>query len=165
MLQEPALDVGQLIGEVAKRHNILLGTDEPYFIMLTLNELVVSRYVEFILRHIEAVRDQTAIDRADQLEAAKKLGESIVTAAAEYVASQHRASVTEHSDALARAATIEQYTIEAQARSARKVIFWSAVIAGLTGCVFLGAVLASWVLAPSPARLLHCPHLAAGGEP
>lgn len=108
MLKRPDISVDDLIAEAAKRHNILLGPDEPYFVMLTLNELVVSRYVAFLLNQIEAARGQATLDRAEQLEAAKKLGESLVTAAADYVAKQRRASVEELTEALTRAASAER---------------------------------------------------------
>jgi predicted DNA-binding protein (UPF0278 family) len=69
------MDVQKLIGEVARRHNVLIDSSDPIFLTVTLNELLVDEYVKAVReaiasgeravekasrRHVEEVKRATA---------------------------------------------------------------------------------------------------------
>jgi hypothetical protein len=82
------MDVQRLIGEVAKRHNVLLGPNDPILVTLTLNELILADYIERVHALLVAAQDQTSASTAQQMEAAKEIASKLITGAAGYVADQ-----------------------------------------------------------------------------
>jgi hypothetical protein len=54
------MNVQDLIGEVAKRHNVLVDPQDPVFVAVTLNELLLAEHVQKV---------QVALDRAEQMTA------------------------------------------------------------------------------------------------
>jgi hypothetical protein len=85
-VEQPPLDVEALIAEVAKRHKILLAPEDPAFALVTLNELVLSRLVALLEARLAAMETTVSRSSVRQIETAKTIGESIITAAAAYVA-------------------------------------------------------------------------------
>jgi hypothetical protein len=85
-VDQPAFDVEALIAEVAKRHKILLAPEDPAFALLTLNELVLSRYVTLLEARLAGMESALGQISTKQIEVAKSIGENIITAAAAYVA-------------------------------------------------------------------------------
>lgn len=87
-----ALSVQELIGEVAKRHGLLLGPNDPILVTLTLNELIVGGYVDRVQAAIGDTLDQLSGAQAQHIEAAREIASAIVTRAADYGADQiHKA--------------------------------------------------------------------------
>lgn len=82
------LSVDALIGEVAKRHNLLLGKNDPILATVTLNELVVAAYVARIEESLKASLDQLSAAQVQHTETAKDIASAIVTRAADYGADQ-----------------------------------------------------------------------------
>lgn len=131
-----ALDLQALIGEVAKRHNVRLGADDPILITVTLNEAILAQHLELIRAVVEQAQNQTAAATAQQVAAIKEMGERLVTNAGGYVADR----VTEAGAALKAdlVAAIRAETARAQAaakvaRRAQWVAIWSAGAALLLG--------------------------------
>jgi hypothetical protein len=85
-VDQPAFDVDALIAEVAKRHKILLAPEDPAFALLTLNELVLSRYVTLLEATLAGMENKLSQMSAKQTEVAKAIGENVITAGAAYVA-------------------------------------------------------------------------------
>ena len=54
-----AEEIHRLIGEVAKRHRIILAPGDPLFVMLTLLELVTGRYLEKADAILKAERESS----------------------------------------------------------------------------------------------------------
>jgi hypothetical protein len=73
-------DVKALIGEVAKRHHVLLSEDDPVLVTLTLNELILTRAIAEIEAHIQSCKEQASVAAAEHIAASKALAEGIVTA-------------------------------------------------------------------------------------
>jgi hypothetical protein len=92
---EDLIDIERLIGEVAKRHNALLGRDDPIFMAVTLNELIIARALERIEATVEASQDQIAAGTAQQIAASKTIAASLITSAADHVAGQIAAAAAE----------------------------------------------------------------------
>lgn len=85
--------VKELIGEVARRHGVLLGQDDPILVSLTLNELIVGEYVARMERALVNSLDQLSGAQTQHIEAAREIASEIVTRAAEYGAGQIEVAV------------------------------------------------------------------------
>jgi selenocysteine-specific translation elongation factor len=114
--------------------------------VLSFNELVLQRYIAAVNKELAAAREQAKADRAEHLEAAKKLSENLITAAADYVAKQHRASIEEHKEILAKAAASHRQQIAVEAHAFRGIIAWPTAIAGLAALMSFAAFILSFVM-------------------
>ena len=85
-MEQAHFDREALIAEVAKRHKILLDPDDPAFALITINEIVLSRAIAIVEARLEAMERRLAQISEKQIEAAKAIGEAIITAGAVYVA-------------------------------------------------------------------------------
>lgn len=131
-----ALDLQALIGEVAKRHNVRLGTDDPILMTVTLNEAILAQHLEQVRAVVEEAQNQTAAATAQQVAAIKGMGERLVTNAGGYVAERvTEAGVALKADLVAaiRAETVRAQEAAAVARRAQWVAIWSAGAAVLLG--------------------------------
>ena len=85
-MEQPHFDREALIGEVAKRHKILLDPDDPAFALITINEIVLSRAIAIVEAKLEEMERLLAQISEKQTETAKAIGENIITASAAYIA-------------------------------------------------------------------------------
>ena len=92
---EPRLEIERLIGEVAKRHGVLIGRDDPVFMTITLNEIVLKHALHEMRAAVTAAQDEMAAGMAQQTAAAKTIGETIITAASAHVEAQLRAAAAD----------------------------------------------------------------------
>ncbi len=140
-------DVQRLIGEVAKRHNMLLGPDDPIFIGVTLNELVLARAMEQVQASVAAMLAEHALVSAQHREAAKAVAEQLITGAADYVAKEVKAAGGELEAAMRAAAREEIAQIRAASAGVHQMSRTAGRAAGIAVaavCLITGAVLASW---------------------
>ncbi len=139
-------DVKELIGEVAKRHHILLSEDDPVLVTLTLNELILTRAIVEIEAHIQACKEQASIAAAEHIAASKALAEDIVTAGAAYLAGELRVAVAEATAALgaAVAQSIERQPGPPSDRSAPSGWVWFGAGALLAGAISAITVAIAW---------------------
>jgi hypothetical protein len=141
---DPRQDIQSLIGEVAKRHSILIRPDDPAFVILTLNELWLERFTQRIETALENSQDQMTAQAVQQRETAKLLAEQAITGGADYVANTARAAIDEfRTVAAGELAALRQAAADTQRE--RHGVLWAvalllavAVIIGLAG-VWLGA--------------------------
>ena len=87
------IEIERLIGEVAKRHNALLGRDDPIFMAVTLND--IARALEQVQAAVEASQDQISAGTVQQIATAKTIAASLITSAADHVTVQVRAATAE----------------------------------------------------------------------
>jgi hypothetical protein len=144
------IDFDALRKEIAVRHSVLLGPDDPILVTVTLHDLVLGRYVEVLsaqnARHAKAL----SAALAEQVEQSKALGGRIITDAADYVSTQVREAVTSAiTDAgaklradldAAQSARRESAALAAEAGSARSTAIIAALGAGL--CAVFAAAMA-----------------------
>lgn len=135
-----ALDIQGLRAELAARHQVLLQVNDPIFLAVTLNDLVLSRYVEQIDALNKAARTEAEIALAHLLEGAKNAAAVIVTQSAQYIADQVRAKVEEE---LGRGISAAM-TCTSMAKMSARVARWAAVIALVAASVCVGVLVASW---------------------
>ena len=160
---DEAQEIQRLIGEVAKRHKIVLTDDEPVFVVLTIFKLVTERYLEKADQLLTSQREASVavIERAAA--AAKGQGEVLITSAADYVAKQVRGSMAELSEALTREAAAERARIEAAARNARRALWAGWVVLSVLFSIVIGTVIGVWLAPEVKERVWRCPGLAASG--
>ncbi len=82
-MPELPIDVTDLIGEVAKRHGIALGKDDPAFAIVTLNRLVLQSFLDEVVHRVGiAVADFEEAATRVQTAAGRKIGADVRDAAA-----------------------------------------------------------------------------------
>jgi len=145
------LDLNELRKIVAIKHNVLLSPDDPILVTLTLNELVLGRYLELVNQHSEDAERRLASAIAEQLAAARASAGAIITDAADYVETQVRQSV--HAAVLEADRQVQQHLADAQTasreiaqageatKSAKTIAVLSAVSAGFCAIIAITAAI------------------------
>ena len=87
--------IERLIGEVAKRHDLLLSRDDPVLVTVTLNELILAEALAQLQASLVEAKQEIAASAAKQIEASKTIAEQLITAAADYAAGEIRAAVAD----------------------------------------------------------------------
>lgn len=92
MMETPnfKLDKKEIIGLIAKEHKIKLSEDDPVFAAITLNEIVLGKYIEAISDRLEYHLSQATASHSLQSSEANRQAEIVVTQAAEYLTNQMR---------------------------------------------------------------------------
>jgi hypothetical protein len=85
-------DVDALIGEVAKRHNLLLRADDPILVTIALNELMLSKMLAQVEESAGVAERRLAAGAMLHVEASKESASHLITAAAQYVDDNIRAA-------------------------------------------------------------------------
>ncbi len=157
------LDIERIIGEVAKRHDLLLRRDDPILVSITLHDYLLARAMARIEATVATSQDQiaasTAQAHAQQLAASKRLGEQLVQAAAEHIAGEVRSAAGEAVDVI-RAAVVAELTMARQTREGmrqiRTTVWWASAIALVAATVAVTLAILSPLLDP-PRVLGECP--------
>jgi hypothetical protein len=139
--------VKQLIGEVAKRHNLLLPHDDPVFAILTLNELALGGLIERVEAAVEAAQDQVSAGAVQQREAATALAQQVISGGAEALAKANAKAAAELQAAIKATLADELAAVRraaAEAREARQSAWQAALAAAGVVCLLIGAAAASW---------------------
>ena len=134
---ETHFDREVLIAEVAKRHKILLDPDDPAFALNTINEIVLSRALAIVEAKFEALEQRLAQVAEKQTEAAKAIGENIITAATTYIADRLKESGADLLEKLGKTFFREQGPSET--RCAHRTIWICIAVAGAFAFGFLTA--------------------------
>ena len=169
---DPAEEIRRLVGEIARRHNIVVAPDDPLFVVLTMLELVAGRYLEKNEAALQAQREAwtDALDRAEAR--AKAVAEGLITAAAQYVAVTTRAPLAEYVEAIKAASAAEWAKIDAaaagmraQAKKARWVLWGSAISLAVLSAILIGTAIGAWLAPDTANRFSTCPRIMASAIP
>ncbi len=71
------MDVQQLIGEVARRHNVLVTPEDPIFVAVTLNELLLAQHVQELQAAVAAAARTAAAASFEGSKTAARLGDQV----------------------------------------------------------------------------------------
>ena len=143
-----ALDPAAIIGEVARRHRVLLSPDDPILVTVTLNEVIVARAAERVAELVNGAADQISAAAAQQQESARQSAEVLITGAAVYVAEQAQKAADELASRLRDAAAAEVARVEDAARRAeraRLLAVYTAAGAGAALTLIVGLLLGTLV--------------------
>ena len=87
--------ISELIAEVAKKHHVLLDKSDPILVTLTLNELLLKRYISDFQLKLDEYEQSIAILQSDSIEASKKIASQLITESGQYMKQQFQKSVDE----------------------------------------------------------------------
>jgi hypothetical protein len=141
------MDAQQLIGEVAKRHNVLVDPDDPILIVMTLNEILFTDYVQKMQAAVERENKSAALTTHQTIENAKRLASQLVSGGASYVSEHVRvagAALRQELERLVREARQSAQTAMAESARHRKASQWAAAVAIACAGLTLGTALALW---------------------
>lgn len=135
------LDFDEIRKEVAIRHNVLLGKDDPILATVTLNELVLARYLDLVSEQYDQGNRELAIALQQNIELSKETAGRVITEAANYVSDQLRQTVTDtikeagadlrRQIAEAQTARREAWEYAEYAKTAKTAALISVVLAGV----------------------------------
>jgi len=89
------IDINEIRKQVAIKHNILLGKDDPILVTVTINELVLSRYLDLANENYSDASRELTIALQQQQEQAKEIAGRIITDASDYVSEQMRETISD----------------------------------------------------------------------
>ncbi len=149
-------EIEEAIGEVARRHNLLLSPDDPLMVLVTLNEMILARMLETQQRALEAALDQISAGAAQQVDAARDVAGVVITGGADYVAGElRRATAALKIDLFAAVETAKAEARQAAdgARLAERRCWQIALALAVSVSLLLGAAATASLLPPdlSPA--------------
>ena len=153
------IEIERLIGEVAKRHNALLGRDDPIFMAVTLNELIIAHALEQVKAAVEASQDQISAGTVQQIATAKTIAASLITSAADHVAAQMRAAAADAAQQIQLAVADELRGARLAAKTAQKAGGTATLAAGIAiAAAAIVATLAAVLplLDPRPLSIADC---------
>jgi len=78
------VDLGDLRGELARRHGVKVSRDDPTLLIVTAFEIVAKKLMIEFEGSLERANDDMSALMAQQMESAKGVGVSLVEASAEY---------------------------------------------------------------------------------
>ena len=159
---DPDEEIRRIIGEVAKRHKIVVGPDDPTLAVLTMLELVAGRYLERADAMLQTQREGMlgAMERAAG--ASKTAVEGLVTAAAGYHVKTTRSSAVEMAATVTKAGAVALEKIELATKNAQWLLWisWASLIALVA--IAIGVGIGTWISPDAKTPALHCPAVAAG---
>lgn len=144
------IDFDEIRKEVAIRHNILLGKDDPILATVTVNELVLTRYLDLISERYDDANRTLTVTLQQHVDQSKETAGKIITDAANYVSDQLRQTTAEviqeagremrRQAADAQAASREALQGSRDAQVAKTSAVLAAGLAGLAAVVAVAAL-------------------------
>jgi hypothetical protein len=136
------MDVNEIIAEVAKRNRVILAPTDPVMVIATIAELQNEAGRKALATVVTEALDQVSAGTEQQIEAARKIGEAIITGAAQWSADQIR-QAGEHAAERVRAEVkaLDQHA----ARGERKAVYAASV--AVAAVILLVAAVAGYILA------------------
>ncbi|MGC3480185.1 conjugal transfer protein TraM [Pseudomonas aeruginosa] len=89
------IDIDEIRKQVAIKHNVLIGKDDPILVTVTINEMVLSRYLDLASERYSDANREITVALQQQQEQAKEVAGRVITDAAAYVSKQVRDAVGE----------------------------------------------------------------------
>jgi hypothetical protein len=145
------MDVQELIGEVAKRHNVLVDPKDPIFIAVTLNELLLEEHVRAVQAAVERAQTNIAAGSRHQVENAKQAATILMVDSAKYAAEQVRsagAHLHAQLEQLLQDATRAAQVAAAAAECHRLQSRWSAAVAVISASIAVASTCALLLRGP-----------------
>lgn len=144
------LDFDEIRKQVAIKHNVLLGKDDPILVTVTVSEMVLDRYLDLVSEHYADATRDLAVSMQQQVDQSKETAAKIITDASNYVSEQVRQAVSEaiveaggelkRQIAQAHSASRNAVVSERDAQSAKNGAFLAAVVAGAAALISIAAV-------------------------
>jgi predicted RecB family endonuclease len=146
-------DIERLIGEVARKHGLLLSRDDPVLVSVTLNEQILSHALGQVNDCLDKAKQEIGELSAKQTEAAKTIAEQLITAAAGYIADEVRAAAV---DINAKADSLSMTGAAPSSSSANQASWIVAAIAISAACISGAVAIAGPVFLENKLAFASC---------
>lgn len=145
------MNVQDLIGEVAKRHNVLVDPQDPIFVTVTLNELLLAEQVRKMQAALERAEKTAALASSRHLEVARRTAADLLADSSRHVSDQVRAAGSALRTQLLH--LVQQLIVAAEAAASetarqRKASRWAAAVAIGCACLVVVMAMATWIRGP-----------------
>jgi hypothetical protein len=135
------MDANEIIAEVAKRNRVVLAPTDPVMVVATIAELQIDAGRKALAKVVTEALDQASAGTEQQIEAARKIGETIITGAAAWSAEQIRKAGEQAAERVqAQVAALDQRA----SRAERTAIYAASVAVGAV--VLMVAGIAGYLL-------------------
>lgn len=84
------MDIQRLVGEVAKKHHVLLSPDDPIFVSVTLYEALLAEHLQRVQDAVEKASRSILATSAGHVEAARAVASELVVESARLAGDQVR---------------------------------------------------------------------------
>jgi hypothetical protein len=145
------MDVQALIGEVAKRHNVLVDPTDPIFVTVTLNELLLAEHVRQLEAAVQQAGRAALAGSAQQVEQARQVASLLVADGAKYASDQVRAAgagLRAQLERLVQDSVQLAQTASREAERSRRLSTWTAAVALISAVAAVGSTAALWLRGP-----------------
>jgi hypothetical protein len=136
-----AVDIESLRAAVVKKHNVMLSRDDPIFITVHLNDLLLADVLANMKSIATESRNESIAAVSHQVDVAKAAAAKLITQTAQYVTAEVRAQV--------KAALDESYAIAEKSirlsRRASALAICGAAVSLVIGGAALGVFLAALI--------------------
>lgn len=142
------MNVQDLIGEVAKRHNVLVDPHDPIFVAVTLNELLLAEHVRKMQAAIDRGEKATALASARQLELTKHTATELIAESSRHAANQVRAAgsgVRTQLQQLVEQLAAQSEGVVAETVRQRRAAQTAAVVAIGCACLTFAMAVVAWL--------------------
>ncbi len=145
------MNVQDLIGAVAKRHNVLVDPQDPIFVAVTLNETLLAEHVQKMQAALERAEKAAALASARHLEVTRRTAADLLIDSSRRVSDQMRAAGSAVRTQLHH--LLQQLVAAAEAAATeaarqRRASQWAAAVAMGCACLVAGMAVATWLRGP-----------------
>jgi hypothetical protein len=142
------MKVQDLIGEVAKRHNVLVDPQDPVFVAVTLNELLLAEHVQKAEAALEHAQQAMAHASSRHMETVRLTAAYLIADSSKHLADQIRGAGSALRTQLQHAVRDLVLAAEAAANEAarqRRAAQWAAAVAIGCASLVVGMAMATWL--------------------
>jgi hypothetical protein len=149
-------EIDRILGEVARRHRIIVSPSDPMVVVLTMFELVLARYLQQTDSALLAQRAAMSRTIETATATAKAVAQALVTAAADYHVKTTKAAIDEAAANINRASNEALEKIHLAARNARWLLWLSwgsiAIMIAIGFGVWIGILISPEIRKPPSPR-------------
>jgi hypothetical protein len=90
------IDHQAIMDAVLKEHKVVLDKDDPIMVTVTINRLILQRYITEVEKILEKSNEKQTLIMKQQLDQSKKAAQEIITKATDYASQQARQQFQEY---------------------------------------------------------------------
>lgn len=114
------IDFDEIRKEVAIRHNVLIGKDDPVLVTVTLNEMILEKYLTLVENQYAVKCQELTVILQQQIDQSRQTAGKIITEASNYVSDQVHNSVE---------STLKEATVEFKKDIQAAIVFQKNLLA------------------------------------
>ncbi len=145
------MNVQDLIGEVAKRHNVLVDPQDPIFVAVTLNELLLAEHVQNMQASLQRAEKATVLASSRHLETVRWTAATLIADSSKHVSDQVRAAgsaLRTQLQHVVRELVVAAEAAATEAARQRRASQRAAAVATGCACLVIGMAVATWLGRP-----------------